>query len=156
MATLHPIFRHLRILWRVESVIAEMRLRVMIRHYALYAFAALIATFGLAMLNLAAFLSLESHWGAIWAALAAALGDLVLAVVVVGIALAIRPGPELNAALELRQAAIDGIEAEVGPLQERFAWLSRIAHDPLDAALPAILVPLITAIVRGLRKNKPT
>ena len=66
-----------------------------------------------------------------------------------------RPSSELSTALELRQASIDGIEAELDPLQERLGWLGKIARDPLDAAMPAILVPLITAIVRGLRKKTP-
>ena len=152
---LHRVFRHLRILWRVESTIAEARLRVTMRRSMLYASAGLIAVFGLGMLNVATFFALESLWGPVWAAIAAALGDFVLAVVVVGIALAVRPGFDLNAAGELRQAAIDGIEGEFATLQEQFAWLSRAARNPIDTALPAILVPLITAIVRGLRRNKP-
>ena len=53
-----------------------------------------------------------------------------------------RPGAELRAAIALRQAAMDGIESEFSTLRDRIA-------------LPIILVPLITAIIRGLRKNKP-
>ena len=152
---MHRLFRHLRVLWRVESTIAKARLRVTMRRSVLYASAALIAVFGLGMLNVAAFFALEPRWGPVWAAVAAALGDFVLAVVVVAIALAVRPGFDLNSAVELRQAAIDGIEGEFAALQEQFAWLSRAARHPIDTALPAILVPLITAIVRGLRRNKP-
>jgi hypothetical protein len=148
-------FRHLRVLWRAERVIAETRLRIMLRRSMLYALAGLIAVFGLGMLNVAAYFFLAAHWGAIWAALAAALGDFVIALVVVLIALAARPGPEMTAALELRDISIDGLETELGPLQERFAWLSRVARDPLDSVLPALLVPLITSIIRSLRKSKP-
>ena len=149
------VFRHLRVLWRAERIIAETRLRVLLRRSMLYAFAGLIAVFGLAMLNVAAYFFMRGLWGPVWAALAAALGDLVIALVVVLIALAIRPGPELPAALELRDVSIEGLEAELGPLQDRFAWLSRAARDPFDTVLPAILIPLITSIVRGLRKSKP-
>jgi hypothetical protein len=149
------VFRHLRILWRAERIIAETRLRVLLRRSMLYAFAGLIAVFGLAMLNVAAYFFLRTYWGPIWAALAAALGDLVIALVMVLIALAIRPGPELPAALELRDISMQGLEAELGPLQDRFAWLSRAARDPFDTVLPAILIPLITSIMRGLRKSKP-
>lgn len=153
---MHPFFRHLRVLLRVESVVAQMQLRAVVRRSVLYAIAALIAAFGLGMLNVAAFFGLEPRWGPMWAALAVALGDFVLAILLVGIALTARPGPEMGSALELRQAAFDGIEAELGSLQGRFGWVSRLARDPLDMALPTILVPLITAIVRGLHKNKPT
>jgi hypothetical protein len=148
------VFRHLRVLWRAERIIAETRLRVLLRRSLLYAFAGLIAVFGLAMLNVAAYFFLRTYWGPIWAALAAALGDLVIALVMVLIALAIRPGPELPAALELRDISMQGLEAELGPLQDRFAWLSRAARDPFDTVLPAILIPLITSIMRGLRKGK--
>lgn len=153
---LHRVFRHLRVLWRIESAIAEARLRASMRRSVLYAFAGLIAVFGLGMLNVAAFFALEPHWGPLWAAVAAALGDFVLAAVVAGVAQAARPSPNMSTAVELRQAAIDGIEAELSALQEPIAWLSRAARNPLDAALPAIMVPLITAIIRSLRKNKPS
>jgi hypothetical protein len=148
------VFRHLRVLWRAERIIAETRLRVLLRRSLLYAFAGLIAVFGLAMLNVAAYFFLRAYWDPVWAALAAALGDLVIALVVVLIALAIRPGPELPAAIELRDISMQGLEAELGPLQDRFTWLSRAARDPFDTVLPAILIPLITSIMRGLRKGK--
>ena len=148
------ILRHLRVLWRAERVIAETRLRIVLRRSMLYAFAGLIAVFGLAMLNVAAYFFLRAYWGPIWAALTAAFGDLVIAVVIVLIALAIRPGPELPAAIELRDVSMQGLEAELGPLQDRFAWLSRAARDPFETVLPAILIPLITSIMRGLRKGK--
>lgn len=148
------VLRHLRVLWRAERVIAESRLRVVLRRSMLFAFAGLIAVFGLGMLNVAAYFFLAAHWGAIWAALTAAFGDLVIAALVVGVALAIRPGREMTDALELRDISVEGLESELAPLQERFAWLTRATRDPLDTLLPAILVPLITSIVRGLRKSK--
>jgi hypothetical protein len=151
---LQRIFRHLRVLGRVESTIAHARFGLTMRRSVLYALAGLIAVFGLGMLNVAAFFALQSAWGPVWAAFAAALGDFVVAGVVVAIALTAKPGQHLNAALEMRQAALDGIDAEFAALQEPFAWLSRAAHNSIDAALPAILIPLVTAIVRGLRRKK--
>jgi len=148
------VFRHLRVLWRAERIVAETRLRVLLRRSMLYAFAGLIAVFGLAMLNVAAYFFLRGLWGPIWAALAAALGDFVIALAVVLIALAIKPGPELPAALELRDVSMQGLEAELAPLQDRFAWLTRAARDPFETVVPAMLIPLITSIMRGLRKNK--
>jgi len=148
------VLRHLRVLWRAERIIAEARLRIALRRSMLFAFAGLIAVFGLGMLNVAAYFFLAAYWGSVWAAAAAALGDFVIAVVVVAVALAVRPGPELPAAIELRDVSMQGLEAELAPLQDRFTWLSRAARDPFDTVLPAILIPLITSIVRGLRKSK--
>ena len=148
------ILRHLRVLLRAERIIAETRLRVLLRRSMLYAFAGLIAVFGLAMLNVAAYFFLRGLWGPIWAAFAAALGDFVIAMIVVLIALTVRPGAELPAAIELRDVSMQGLEAEIGPLQDRFAWVTRAARDPFETVLP-MLIPLITSILRGLRKNKP-
>ncbi len=148
------VFRHLRVLWRAERIIAETRLRIALHRSMLYAFAGLIAVFGLAMLNVAAYFFLAGHWGPVWAAAAAALGDFVVALVVVLIAFLVKPGPELPAAVELRDMALQGLEEQIGPLPARVAWLSRAARDPLETVLPAILIPLITAIMRGLRKSK--
>jgi hypothetical protein len=120
----------------------------------LYAFAGLIGLFGLGMLNVAALFALEPHWGMTWAAFAVAAGDFVLAILALLIAAAARPGTDLNTALELRQSAIDGLEAEFSALQESLAWFSSAARNPLDTALPAVIVPLVTAIIRGLRKRK--
>jgi hypothetical protein len=124
------------------------------RRAVLYALAGLIAVFGLGMLNIAAFFAFQSSWGPVWAAVAAAFGDFIVAAIVAAIALMAKPGPHLKAALEMRQSALDGIDAEIATLQHPFAWLSGTARNSIDAALPAILLPLVTAILRGLRRKK--
>jgi hypothetical protein len=151
---LQRIFRHARALWQVEGTIAHARFGLTMRRTVLYAMAGLIAVFGLGMLNVAAFFAFQSSWGPVWAAVAAALGDFLVAAIVAVVALTAKPGPHLNAALDMRQSALDGIDAEIATLQHPFAWLSRGAHSSIDAALPAILIPLATAIVRGLRRKK--
>lgn len=152
---LHRVFRHFRVLLRVESTIAVARLRVTMRRSVLYALAGLIALFGIGMLNMAAFFAGDAHWGPVGAAFAVAVGDFVLALLVTGIALAVGPGAELEAAVELRQAALDGIDAELAAAHEPLTWLSRAARNPIDTALPVVMIPLITAIIRGLRKQRP-
>jgi hypothetical protein len=136
------VIRHIRVLWRSELEIAEARLRAIVRRSILLLLAGLIALAGLCMLNVAAFFMLETRYGTVWAAVAMALGDFVIAVAVAGIALASRSGSRLQAALEHRQAAIGGIEDEFSALRDQIA-------------LPLVLIPLITAIIRGMRKNKP-
>jgi hypothetical protein len=148
------LFHHLRIFCRVESTIAEMRLRALTRRSTLFAIAGLIAVFGLAMVNVGAFFALEPHVGSTWAAFAVAGGDFVVAIIALLIAAGARPGPNLNSALELRQAAIENLEAEFAALQDSLAWFSRAARNPLNTALPAVIIPLVTAIIRSVRKNK--
>jgi hypothetical protein len=139
---LQRLIRQIRVLARLQSGIAEARLRLVVRRSILLLLAGLIALFGLCLLNVAAFFALRALWGPVWAAAAMAGGDFVIAIVVAGIALTAKPSAELKAAVELRQAAIDGIEAEFSGLREQIT-------------LPLILIPLVTAIIRGVRKNKP-
>jgi hypothetical protein len=148
------LFRHLQILLRVESAIVDMRLRTGIARSTLYAFAALLAAFALGMFNVASFFGLQPLYGPMWAALATALGDIVIAFIIVVIASRAGSRSQMNAAIELRRAAIEGIEAELGTVEQAFGWITRARRDPVDAALTAVLVPFIAAIVRGLRKNK--
>lgn len=151
---MQSLFHHFRIFCRVEATIAEMRLHALTRRSVLYALAGLIAVFGWGMLNVGAYFALEPHWGAAWAAFATAGGDFVVAIIAFLIAAAARPGHDLNTAIELRQAAIENLEAEFADLQESLAWFSRAARNPINTALPAVIIPLVTAIIRGLRRNR--
>jgi hypothetical protein len=151
---LHRLFHHFRALLRAKSATADARLRLLMRRALLLSFAGLIAVFGLGMLNAAAFLALESRWGPLWAAAAAALADFVLAIAIAAIALILRSSSKLNAAIELHQTALDGIEHELCDLQAMLPWRSHRAMNPLDIALPDMLIPLATVIIRGLRKHR--
>jgi hypothetical protein len=139
---LQRLIRQIRVLMRVQSGITEARLRLLARRSILLLLAGLIALFGLCMLNVAAFFWLRSLWGPVWAAAAMAAGDFVIAIVVGVVAVTAKSSAELRAALELRQAAIGGIEEEFSGIRDQIS-------------LPLVLIPLITAIIRGVRKNKP-
>ena len=136
------LIRQIRVLTRVQSGIAEARLRLFARRSILLLLAGLIAVFGLCMLNVAAFFWLRSLWGPVWAAAAMAGSDFVIAIAIGVIAVTAKSSAELRAAVELRQAAIDGIEEEFSGLRDQIS-------------LPLVLIPLITAIIRGMRKSKP-
>jgi hypothetical protein len=62
------VVKQLRALWRTDRIIAEIRMRHMLVGLGLRAFAALIAAFGLLMLELAAYFALVQVWSAISAA----------------------------------------------------------------------------------------
>ena len=129
-------------LWRSELEIVEARLLSVVRRSIFLLLAGLIALAGLCMLNVAAFFMLEARYGPVSAAVAMAIGDFVIAAAIAGIAASSRSGSRLKAALEQRQAAIGGIEDDFSALRDQIT-------------LPLVLIPLITAIIRGLRKNKP-
>ena len=62
------IVKNLRVLWRADRIIADIRMRHMLIGLGLRAFAALIAAFGLLMLELSAYFALVQIWSAIIAA----------------------------------------------------------------------------------------
>ena len=146
------IVKNLRLLWRTDRIIAEMRLRRMLVSLGLRAFAALIAAFGLLMFELAAYFALVQVLSAIIAA--AILGAVNFAIALILLLLASRrgPGQELTLASEIHDSAIDALQGEARASQSQ---VNRLLHHPLEGVLP-LLVPLITAAINHLRKPAAT
>ncbi len=59
------VVKNLRVLWRTDRIIADIRMRHLLVGLGLRAFAALIAGFGLLMLELSAYFALVQVWSAI-------------------------------------------------------------------------------------------
>jgi hypothetical protein len=113
--------------------------------------AALIAAFGLLMLELSAYFALVQIWSAISAA--AILGALNFVIAAILFAIAARPpaGRELELATEIHGSSVDALQLEARALQSQ---MSGMIHHPLNGVLPLLLVPLITIIVKSLKKPK--
>jgi hypothetical protein len=143
------IVRQLRVLWRTDRIIAEIRMRHMLVGLGLRAFAALIAAFGLLMLELAAYFALVQTWSAISAA--AILGVVNFAIAAILFAIAARPqrSRELDLAGEIHGSAVDALQLEARALQSHF---SATLHHPLNGILPLLIAPLITIIIKSLKK----
>jgi membrane protein implicated in regulation of membrane protease activity len=145
------IVKQLRVLWRTDRIIAEIRMRHMLVGLGLRAFAALIAAFGLLMLELSAYFALVQVWGAIPAAAILGVVNFVIAAVLFVIAGRPPSGRDLELATEIHGSAIDALQGEARALQMQFTGM---VHHPLNSVLPTVLVPLITMIVRSLKKSK--
>jgi hypothetical protein len=145
------VVKNLRVLWRADRIIADIRMRHMLVGLGLRAFAALIAAFGLLMLELSAYFALVQVWSAIIAA--AILGGVNFAIAAILFVIASRPsaGRELELANEIHGSAVDALQIEARAMQSQF---SGMVHHPLNSALPMLLVPLITIIARSLKKPK--
>ena len=143
------VAKHLRALWRTDRIIAEIRLRHLLTGFGLRAFAALIAAFGLLMLELSAYFALVQIWSAI--AAAAILGAVNFAIAAVLFVIAGRPpsGRDIELANEIHGASIEALQLEARALQ---AQVSGAVHHPLSTIVP-VLVPLIAIIVKSLRKS---
>lgn len=158
------LVRDLQVLWKADSLIGKIWLTVVVRRAGLFAFAGLIAVFGLGMANVAGFHGLQESWGPVSAAAIVAVADLVLAAVVLLFGRSVEPGPEFELALDLRKSALDAIEADTRDLKLSLDSLGlevRRARDtiagfvdhPLDAAVETLLVPAALSIIRALRSK---
>jgi membrane protein implicated in regulation of membrane protease activity len=145
------IVKNLRVLWRADRIIADIRMRHMLIGLGLRAFAALIAAFGLLMLELSAYFALVQVWSAIIAATILSGVNFVIAAILFMIAARPPAGRELELASEIHGSAIDALQIEARAVQSQ---ISGMIHHPLNSALPMLLVPLITIIVRSLKNPK--
>ena len=122
------IVKNLRVLWRTDRIIADIRMRHLLVGLGLRALAALIAAFGLMMLELSAYFALVQVWSAISAA--AILGAVNFAIAAILFVIAARPpaGRELALATEIHGTSVEALQVEARALQSQ---LSR--HDPASA-----------------------
>lgn len=146
------VVKNLRVLWRTDRIIADIRMRHMLVGLGLRAFAALIAAFGLLMLELSAYFALVQIWSAISAA--AILGALNFAAAAILLVVAARApsGRELELAKEIHASSVDALQLEARALQSQ---VSGMIHHPLNGVLPLLIVPLITIIIKSLKKPSP-
>jgi membrane protein implicated in regulation of membrane protease activity len=143
------VVKQLRVLWRTDRIIADIRMRHLLVGLGLRAFAALIATFGLLMLELSAYFALVQIWSAI--AAAAILGAINFAIAGILLVIAGRPpvGRELELANEIHGSSVDALQREAQALQSQ---VSGMVQHPLNGLLPLLIVPLITIIIRSLKR----
>lgn len=143
------VVKHLRALWRTDRIIADIRLRHLLVGLGLRAFAALIAAFGLLMLELSAYFGLVQIWSAI--AAAAILGAVNFAIAAALFAIAGRApsGRDIELANEIHDTSIEALQFEARAFQ---AQVSGAVHHPLSTIVP-VLVPLIAIIIRNLRTS---
>lgn len=148
---------NLRALLRANSIIADIHARHLVARSGLTGFAALIAGFGLLMLGLAAYFALEQVLGPIWAAASVGLANCIIALVLVLIASRIRPGRDLELAREVHRAALDALMADGRTVEAEFASFKQAFSHPLDSALPGLIIPLATILIKTIqrRNEKP-
>ena len=145
------VVKHLRALWRTDRIIAEIRMRQLLVGFGLRAFAPRIAALGRLMRELWAYFALVQIWSAISAA--AILGAVNFVIAAVLFVVGGRPpaGRELELATEIHGSAVEALQGEARALQSQFTGM---VHHPLNSALPLVLVPLITIIIKSLKKSR--
>jgi hypothetical protein len=144
------VVKHLRVLWRTDRIIADLRMRHLLVGLGLRAFAALIAAFGLLMLELAGYFALVQYWNAISAAAILGVVNFMIAAILFAIAAKPPAGRELELATEIHSSAVDALQLEARALQSQ---VSGAMHHPLNGVLPLLIVPLMTIIIKSLKKS---
>jgi hypothetical protein len=104
------------------------------------------------MLELSAYFGLVQTWSAISAAAILGAVNFVIAAILFAVAAKPPAERELELATEIHGSAIDALQIEARAMPAQF---SGMVHHPLNSALPLLLVPLITIIVKSLKKSKP-
>ncbi|WP_341989531.1 phage holin family protein [Azorhizobium sp. AG788] len=145
--------RNLRVLLRANTIIADIRLRALATRASLYMFAAPVAAFGLLMLDLALYLALAELWSPVRAAATIGAGNVVLALVLVAIAARVKPGRDLDFAQEIHASAMDALAGDLRGAEAEVRAIVNVVRHPLDSALPALAIPLVTSLIRGFRKS---
>ncbi|WP_068113338.1 hypothetical protein [Tropicimonas marinistellae] len=150
------IGRNVTIAMRAERIIARRRLAVLRSQSGLMAFAALIAGIGVVMLNLGAFFWIADSLGNAAAGCVIALANFVIAALLAMQAARMSVEKELEPVIEVRDLAVEDIEAEVAGVLSEAGELAenvrRIARDPFGATLPSLLAPLLSVLLKSLRK----
>jgi hypothetical protein len=143
------VVKQLRVLWRTDRIIAEIRMRHMLMGFGLRAFAALIAAFGLLMIELAAYFALVQIWSAISAAAILGVVNFAIAGILFAIAGRAPAGRDLELANEIHASSMEALQTEARALQTQ---VSGMVHHPLNGILPLLIVPLITIILNSLKR----
>ena len=159
------IVHDLQLLAKADSMIGRIWLNIMVRRFGLYAFAGLLAVLGLAMANVAGLYGLQQYWGPVWAAIAVAAADLIIAAMVALLASGVRPGPEIELAFDVRKMALEAVRADsrdvrasvesVGQqIRQTKDTIAGFVQRPLDTATEHLLLPAVLSVLRGLRTKK--
>jgi hypothetical protein len=149
--TLNAATRHLRALWRAERTIVEIKLGSFAKRAGLFVFAGLVGAFGLAFLNVAAYLALAPRYGDAWAMLIVAVVDLVLAGILGFLATRQSRDAEIALAGELRDQAVEALELDARIAIDDVAGFVRRPVQMAGSA-SAALIAIITAILRARRR----
>lgn len=150
------IGRNISILLRAERLIARRQMALMRRQTGMAAAAAILGAVGLVMLNVAGFFGLSEVMQPALAALVVAVVNLVFAAILLIWARGLSADREVEQVTEVRDMAIADLEGEVedaaAELRELAENLRRMAKDPLGTAGASLIGPLLSMLLKHLRK----
>lgn len=147
------VARSARLYARSEAMVAEIRMRAYGRKLALTSLAVLAAMMGLAFVNVAAFVYLQSLWGPVWTPLAIGLANFAIAALALAAALTVHPGPELALAKELRAVSGTALEEEFHSVHSVGGVLGALGAGS-EGKIAQLLLPAVISIVSSLGRRR--
>jgi hypothetical protein len=144
------LVRQAHVLWQSERIIAELRLKRLLGNLGLQALATLVLTFALLSFEVAAYFLLVQIWSASGSAAVLGLGNLVIALLLMLLAMHRPASREFALAREVHQDALTILTAE---LERAEAAVPSSIRGALESAAIPLLLPLIPLMIRHLRKH---
>lgn len=152
---MNRISRNISIVLRSERLIAQRHLAVLRRQTGLMAAAGIAAAVGLVMLNVAAYFALATQVSQSTAALIVALANILVAGILVAVASKSNVAGETAAVAEVRDMALEDIEAELRLVaeeaKEAAEALKNMAKDPLGTLAPGVAGTIAKAVINHLK-----
>jgi len=163
---MNDFFQKLQIFSRTEMAILRITINTVSRQIILFAVGIVLILLAVAMFNVGMYMSLSEKFGVDAAAFAVAAFNGVLAVLIMIVANRTKPGPEADMAKEIRDLAINEINADVDKIRQNFNEVKtdvqriRSGFGSLlgggDKSSLGLLsfAPLIEILISSLRKSK--
>ena len=148
---IHSLAKNSQLYFRAEILVAEIKLRFYFRKLALAVLAVAVALIGMALLNLSLFRALDASWGPIWTPLILGLANFALAIIAILIAVAMKPGPELAMAEDLRKLSATAVEAD---FQGGQVLGGLLGGNSFETGAARLLIPALASIIGALRRKK--
>ena len=156
---METLVRNLKLLWKSNRMLVEIRLRLVAQKIVLFVLAGLGGLFALGMLNMAIFFAIQETLGSAIAALLVGLGNLLLAGILLLVVQRLDKGPEAKVVEEVREMALADIEAEAKAFQSELrlvrdeiadmrSGITSLVKNPMDVLTPRLLLPAAAALAK--------
>jgi hypothetical protein len=156
---METLVRNLKLLWKSDRMLAEIRLKLVAQKIVLFVLAGLGGLFALGMLNMAVFFAIQETLGSAIAALLVGLGNLLLAGILLLVVQRLDTGPEARIVEEVREMALADIEAEAKAFQSELrlvrdeiadmrSGITSLVKNPIDVLTPRLLLPATAALAK--------
>jgi hypothetical protein len=156
---METLVRNLKLLWKSDRMLAEIRLKLVAQKIILFVLAGLGGLFALGMLNMAIFFAIQETLGSAIAALLVGLGNLLLVGILLLVVQRLDTGPEAKIVEEVREMALADIEAEAKAFQSELrlvrdeiadmrSGITSLVKNPMDVLTPRLLLPATAALAK--------